>query len=158
MNEHRNRSQERQRRAECRQPAPYRLGVTSALFGMLKTSSRALALAALVFCSPVHAEIDKRSLPPPPVTSEQREALLKEFKAEEAPKLRAELEREYRAKLEARLAEERKQYEASLNNLWLSNAVVWGVLLLFIIWQALGAKRHSAELAKLRAARESRGA
>jgi hypothetical protein len=110
--------------------------------------------------APLCAEIDRTSLPPPPVTAEQRDALLKEFKAEEAPKLRAELraelEQEYRAKLEQRLADERKLYEASLNNLWLSNAVVWGVLLLFIIWQALGARKQAADLARLKAAREDR--
>lgn len=39
----------------------------------------------------------------------------------------------------------------------MSNAVVWGVLLLFIIWQALGAKKQAAELAKLKAAREAKG-
>ena len=123
---------------------------------------KTLALMVLLaLASPLAAEIDKNNLPPPPVTAEQRAALLTEFKAEEAPKqraeLRVELEKEYRTKLEARLAEERKQYEASLNNLWMSNAVVWGVLLLFIIWQALGAKKQAAELAKLTAARESKG-
>ncbi|CAG0978619.1 hypothetical protein PLCT2_01772 [Planctomycetaceae bacterium] len=160
MSEQRNKSPERQRRAKCPEPARHRLGVVNALFGVLRVSSRALALAALVFCAPVHAEIDKNNLPPPPVTAEQRDVLLKEFKAEEAPKqraeLRAELEKEYRVKLEARLADERKQYEASLNNLWMSNAVVWGVLLLFIIWQGLGAKKQASELAKLKAARESK--
>jgi hypothetical protein len=114
----------------------------------------------LVLAAPVFAEVDRNNLPPPPVTAEQRAALLTEFKAEEAPKqraeLKAELEKEYRAKLETRLAEERKQYEGSLNNLWMSNSVVWGVLLLFIIWQALGAKKQASELAKLKAARESK--
>jgi hypothetical protein len=123
----------------------------------MKTFAIVLLLA---LAAPLWAEIDKNNLPPPPVTAQQRDALLKEFKAEEAPKqraeLRAELEKEYRAKLEARLAEERKQYEGSLNNLYLSNAVVWGVLVLFIIWQALSAKKQAAELAKLKAARENK--
>jgi hypothetical protein len=114
----------------------------------------------LALATPLAAEIDKNNLPPPPVTAEQRDVLLKEFKAEEAPKqraeLKAELEKEYRVKLEARLTEERKQYEGSINNLWMSNAVVWGVLLLFIIWQALGAKKQASELAKLKASRESK--
>ena len=120
-----------------------------------------LLVIVLALAAPLCAEVDKSNLPPPPATAEQREALLKEFKAEEAPKqraeLRGELEKEYRAKLEQRLAEERKQYEGSLNNLYVSNAVVWGVLLLFIIWQALGAKKQAAELAKLKTAREAKG-
>ena len=118
--------------------------------------SRLAIILVLALAAPLAAEVDRRNLPPQPVTAEQRDALYVQFKAEEAPRLREDLEKEYRAKLEQRLIEERKQYEASLNNLWMSNAVVWGVLVLFIIWQALGARKQAAELAKLRAAREAK--
>ena len=67
-----------------------------------------------------------------------------------------ELEEKYRAELEARLAQERTSYEGSLRSLWLSNAAVWGCLLAFIAAQALSARKKSAELARLKAERESR--
>ena len=68
---------------------------------------------------------------------------------------RAALEKEYRKQLEVRLAEERAKHEASLENLWRSNAVVWLVLLGFVVAQALGARKLKLELARLRALREN---
>lgn len=69
--------------------------------------------------------------------------------------LRAQLEVEYRAALEQRLAQERKSYEASLQSLWASNAAVWAVLLGFVAWQALGARKLARELARARAQHET---
>ena len=69
--------------------------------------------------------------------------------------MRAELEKEYRKELEKRTAEERAKHEASLENLWRSNAVVWLVLLGFVVAQALGARKLKLELARLRALREN---
>jgi hypothetical protein len=65
------------------------------------------------------------------------------------------LEKKYRAELENRLARERESYEGSLRSLWLSNAAVWGCLIAFIIFQAISARRRTAELERLRAKRES---
>ena len=123
------------------------------LAASLKASSRALALAAFVVCAPLGAEVDRTKLPPPPVTAEQREALLKEYRETE----RAELEKEFRAELEARFSKERDSYAGSLTNLWASSAAVWAVLMLFIGWQALSLRKQAVELAKLKAVREERG-
>ncbi|KAA0211575.1 hypothetical protein EDM80_11140 [bacterium] len=116
-------------------------------------------LLAALWCTPLHAEVDRSSLPPVPVSAEQREALLREFRAEETPRLRkeleAELEKKFRAELEQRLEQERRSYEGSVINLWASNAAVWGALLLFIVWQALSAGRMAREVARLKAARET---
>ncbi len=115
-------------------------------------------LLVVLWCTPLAAEVDRSSLPPAPVSAEQREALLQEFRTAESPRLRkeleAELEKQYRAELEQRLEQERRSYEGSVTNLWASNAAVWGALLLFIVWQAMSAGRQARELAKLKAARE----
>lgn len=71
------------------------------------------------------------------------------------PELRARLEGEYRAALEQRLAQERKSYEASLQSLWAANAAVWAILLGFVAWQALAARKLAAELARAKAQHES---
>jgi len=68
--------------------------------------------------------------------------------------LRAELEKEYRAKLKERLDEEMKTYQASLTSLWASNAAVWGCLLVFVILSSLGARKRRQELERLKALRE----
>lgn len=78
------------------------------------------------------------------------------FGAEEDParaEIRAELEAEYRAALERRLAQQMESYEGSLQSLWISNVAVWSVLLLFIIMQALSARKRQQELSRLRAER-----
>lgn len=71
--------------------------------------------------------------------------------------LRKQLEAEYRAALEKRVAQEKASMEGSLKSLWMSNAAVWGVLLAFIVLQALGARKRTAELDRLRNAREGKG-
>ncbi|MDC1141747.1 hypothetical protein OAU50_01525 [Planctomycetota bacterium] len=68
--------------------------------------------------------------------------------------IRAELEKEYRAEMEKRLAYEIERHEASLTNLWVSNAVIWSVLLIFVVMQALSAKKRATELARLRAMKD----
>ncbi|MHC4840645.1 MAG: hypothetical protein ACYTDT_06715 [Planctomycetota bacterium] len=68
--------------------------------------------------------------------------------------LRAELEREYRAEMEKRLEFEIKRHEDSLTNLWISNAVIWSVFLIFIAMQALSAKKRAAELVRLKAMKD----
>lgn len=125
----------------------------TALLASLKALSRALVLAAFVVCAPLCAEVDRNKLPPPAVTAEQRDALLKEFRETE----RAALEKEFRAELEARFSKERDSYSGSLSNLWASSAAVWAVLMLFIAWQALSLRKQAVELAKLKAVREERG-
>ena len=67
----------------------------------------------------------------------------------------ADLEAKYRAELEKRLTQERESYEGSLRSLWLSNSAVWAALLGFIIFQAIGIRKRTAELARLKAQRES---
>jgi hypothetical protein len=64
--------------------------------------------------------------------------------------LRAELEKEYRAALETRLAQEKASYEGSLHSLWIANSAVWGMLLLFVVMQALSARKRERELERLR--------
>lgn len=71
--------------------------------------------------------------------------------------LRAELEQVYRTELETRVAQEKASYEGSIRSLWLSNAAVWTILLLFVALQALSARKRSMELARLRAERENTG-
>jgi hypothetical protein len=66
------------------------------------------------------------------------------------------LEKKYRDALEQRLADERKSYEGSLRSLWLANSAVWACLLGFIIFQALAARKRSAELERLKAEREGK--
>jgi hypothetical protein len=64
--------------------------------------------------------------------------------------LRRELEQEYRAALETRLAQEKASYEGSLRSLWIANSAVWGMLLLFVVMQALSARKRERELERLR--------
>lgn len=78
------------------------------------------------------------------------------FDVEEDPEraeIRAELEAEYRQAMERRLATHTENYEGSLRSLWLSNVAVWSVLLLFVVLQALSARKRQQELDRLRAER-----
>lgn len=68
--------------------------------------------------------------------------------------LRAQLEKEYRAELEKRVAQEKASMERSLHSLWMSNAAVWTVLFAFVVLQALSARKRSAEIERLRRSRE----
>jgi hypothetical protein len=104
-----------------------------------------LAVALLLLAGPAYAQ-DKAAEPEPPRT----------FGAEEDPvraAIRAELETEYRAAMERRLAQQMENYEGSLRSLWISNVAVWSVLLLFIVMQALSARKRQQELSRLRAER-----
>lgn len=85
-----------------------------------------------------------------PVSNEPVEAADEPSEGE----LRRELEAEYRAELQERLAQERESYAGSLTSLWLSNAAVWTVLIAFIIAQSVTARRRANELARLKAMRE----
>ncbi len=64
--------------------------------------------------------------------------------------LRKQLEAEYRVALEKRLAQEKESYEGSLRSLWIANSAVWGMLLLFVVMQALSARKRERELERLR--------
>jgi cellulase/cellobiase CelA1 len=64
---------------------------------------------------------------------------------------RAELEAEYRRELESRLAHEAETYAASLKSLWISNVAVWTILLAFVAYQAVSARRLAAEIRRLKA-------
>ncbi|MCC6573071.1 MAG: hypothetical protein IT462_04695 [Planctomycetes bacterium] len=114
----------------------------------------------LMLAAPLFADTRGANLPPPPVTPEQRDALMVEFREKETPAIRsaveAELEARYRKELETRLAQERDTYASSINNLWMSNAAVWAVLALFIVLQALSARKRMAEIARLKAMREEK--
>lgn len=68
--------------------------------------------------------------------------------------LRRQLEAEYRAELEKRVAQEKTSMEKSLSSLWMANAAVWTVLLAFVVMQALSARKRVAELERLRTSRE----
>ncbi len=68
--------------------------------------------------------------------------------------MRSQLETEYRAELEKRVAQEKTSMEGSLHSLWMSNAAVWTVLLGFVVLQALSARKRSAELDRLRRSRQ----
>ena len=110
-----------------------------------KSTSRWLLITVTLFAfaTPVFAD-SKSETPKPPSNA----AALTE------QDLRQQLETEYRAALETRLAQEKASYEGSLRSLWMSSAAVWGVLLVFIAMQALSARKRAAELQGLRAARE----
>lgn len=110
-----------------------------------------LILIAVAMCGPMFADSKDEVKP------------FNETKAEAAPtidkkavetEIRAELEKEYRAELEKRLEFEIKRHEDSLTNLWVSNAVIWAVFLIFIALQTLSAKKRAAELARLTAMKE----
>lgn len=110
---------------------------------------------ALLLASPVFADSKDDTLRP--LGDETTEEAGNDEKA--APTTtaaRKELEAEYRAELEKRLAQERKSYEASLTSLWLANAAVWALLIAFIVAQAFAARKRSAELARLKAQREDK--
>ncbi|MBK9975183.1 MAG: hypothetical protein IPP14_10465 [Planctomycetes bacterium] len=68
--------------------------------------------------------------------------------------LRSQLETEYRAQLEKRVAQEKISMEGSLHSLWMSNAAVWTVLFTFVVLQALSARKRSAEIERLRRSRQ----
>lgn len=88
-----------------------------------------------------------------PVLADSKAELMKQDSpAKAAPnetELRKQLEAEYRAELEKRLAQERTSYEGSLRSLWIANGAVWAVLLLFVMMQALSARKREQELAKV---------
>jgi hypothetical protein len=98
----------------------------------VRFSARVLvaAVLALVLWAPVHAE-------QPDAAAVQA--------------ARAELEAEYRRELESRLAREAETYAASLKSLWISNVAVWAILLGFIGYQAVAARRLAAEIKRLKA-------
>jgi hypothetical protein len=83
----------------------------------------------LIAAAPVWAEDAE---PAQPAAAEQ---------SAEEQALRSELEAEYRRELEVRVAQERERYQGSLRSLWMSSAAVWTVLLAFIVWQALSARK-----------------
>lgn len=61
-----------------------------------------------------------------------------------------DLEAKYRKALEERLDQEKEDYAASLNNLWMANAAVWAVLVLFVVYQLLRANKLASELARIK--------
>lgn len=112
----------------------------------------AVLCALVLLCGTVFADSKSESLKPlgdsPPV--ERGPVLPSAGEAE----LRKQLEAEYRAELEKRLAQERDSYAASLTSLWIANGAVWAVLLLFVIMQALSARKRMTELDNLKRDRE----
>lgn len=118
-----------------------------------------LALVLLGICPALPADTRDRLDDPPPsaedAAAKAREELQPEVRAEVEKTLRPELEAEYRKELENRLAQERDSYAASLENLWMSNAAVWGCLLLFVALQALSARKRMQEIARLKALRDN---
>jgi hypothetical protein len=86
--------------------------------------------------------------------AETMKAAPESAKPADAVALRAQLEAEYREALKTRIAQEMASYDGSLTSLWMSNAAVWSVLMLFIVLQALSARKRAVELERLRAARE----
>lgn len=108
----------------------------------------------LVFAAPVFADSKDENLKP--LEAEKIESNAAQPEPEPGPSATsAELEAKYRTELESRLAQERKSYEGSLRSLWLANSAVWAVLLGFIVFQAVGVRKRSAELARLKQQRES---
>lgn len=113
-----------------------------------RVSGPAILIALLLFCTaPLFADSKDTNLKP--LNADNTSA-----KPEPVQTTSPELEKKYRAELEKRLAEERDSYKGSLRSLWLANSAVWAVLLLFIIFQAVGARKRAAELARLKAQRE----
>ncbi|MCF6227880.1 MAG: hypothetical protein L3J82_04315 [Planctomycetes bacterium] len=110
-----------------------------------------LILVAFALCGPVFADSKGEVKPFNETIAEPAPAV--DRKAIET-EIRAELEKEYRAELEKRHEFESKRHEDSLANLWLSNAVIWAVFLIFIALQTLSAKKRAAELARLKAMKE----
>lgn len=119
-------------------------------FGFRILDWRCVAIAAfavVVFALPVFAD-SKAETMKPLGQSVPAGAVDKEV-------VRKELEAEYRKALEERLAQEKASYEGSLRSLWMANAAVWTVLLLFVAMHALSARKRGRELERLRAAREA---
>jgi hypothetical protein len=108
-----------------------------------------LVLLVAVFAAPLAADSKAETLRPANDAGAPRSPAETE--------LRKQLEAEYRAELEKRVAQEKAGMEGSLRSLWFSNAAVWTVLAAFIVFQALGAHKRAAELQRLRDAREGKG-
>ncbi|MBX3460377.1 MAG: hypothetical protein KF696_10520 [Planctomycetes bacterium] len=113
----------------------------------LRVKVACVALAACVLllaCAPALA--DSRDEWSRPVSEAQPAANTPANESE----LRKQLEAEYRVELEKRLEQERSSYSASLTSLWIANSAVWAILLLFVIMQALSARKKSAELDRIK--------
>src|SRR5262245_57168371 len=108
----------------------------------------AISLFAVLIASPILADSKATTMKPPYADPAANTA---SAPAETSP----ELETKYRRELEIKLGEETARYQGSLRSLWMSNAAVWTVLLLFIAMQALSARKRGKELERLRAAREA---
>lgn len=115
-----------------------------------------LLVALIAFSTPVFADSKNESLRP--LDAETTEATDNDDAAPEAAATSKILEKKYRAELEKRLAQERESYEGSLTSLWLANAGVWGILCLFIVMQAISARKRAKELARLKALRQGESA